>query len=302
MSGSYVPQNIDHTNGHAFLHDGDIFYSPNSSRHITIPKQTISPPYPFPARTTRIESFLEPRWWSEPYPYFPFVPLCPSFSGPAFGDLQNSSITFEDGVDSHSLNRHYIERWTQIEDGLIQAVYHLKREYVGMPPFLKPMAPSLLGFQKTFISFQGARRRVYISRNWFGMWMGLVAFLIAQAETSHPYGEQDNENWFTVLTRCGLPQSWLGTLQTSDAAILSSDCPRVGVILDFLSGECHQPKIEWFCHFNIPVWYPWQSSRSGSEYGTHPSPSTPITGCNKFYHSFTVVAIIAAEEAPRNDT
>lgn len=261
MSVSYVKQEIDHSQGHSFLHDGTIFYLPNCSHKITIPPRTLNLPYPFPAWTTRIHSFLTPRWWRTPYPYLPFVPLRPSFSG-VFAVLENLSLTFQDEKHAHSLDTHVIENWMQVEDQLIQMVSHMRRKFDRMPPFLVPIPPSLLGFPKRFLTASGARSRAYISRDWFGMWMGLVALLIANVETYHPVEAEDDENWFAVLTRCGTLQYWLGSLQTSDAAVLSPRCPRVGVISDFLSEETQQPKVEWFCAFDIPVWYPWTAEHA----------------------------------------
>lgn len=268
MPLDYVKREIDHTNGHAFSHNGDIFYSPNCSRRISIPEDDGGLKYPFHTTTAKIETFLQPRWWSLPYPFFPFVPLRPSFSGPIFEVLQISPDIYDEAPGSNILRRQTCRKWINLENRLLQVVCHLRDEYYTVP-FLKPIIPSMLGFEKEFYNSRSLRRRVKICRNWFGMWMALISFLIAQTQTYYQLEAEERENWFTVLSERGMPQSWLSGLQTSEVATFSSNNARVGVILDFLSNLPRQPPVEWYCYFNIPVWYPWSKRH---EKATHARP------------------------------
>lgn len=82
---------IDHSKGHAFLHNGNLYYSPNSSRHITIPERPTGTGsrYRFHKKDAHWERFHDPQWWTLEYCFLSFVPLRPSFQGETFSTLRD---------------------------------------------------------------------------------------------------------------------------------------------------------------------------------------------------------------------
>jgi hypothetical protein len=245
----YTPKRLDHSFGHAFLSaEGDIFYSPNSSRRVDVPAHDDR--YPFYVSEARFENFLSPRWWQKPYHYFSFIPLRPFFEGAVFGCLRDLVSDIEDAEDNRfALSPRKIEHWLEIEDSLILLAHHLNKGFfTRIKPGLTPIPPSILGFKKTFSTLRAARLRIAASRDWFLMWISLISSKIADIETSH-------EDWFSYLAKMEWPQDWLSTLQSSLLCDFSWHCPRVGTFLNIQNPSPEQPSVEWFYSWDIPVWY-----------------------------------------------
>jgi len=220
-SNLYVPKELDHSFGHAFLSaGGDIFYSPNCSRRVDVPVPDDG--YPFYLKDARFETFLSPRWWQRPYHYLSFVPLRPIFDGAIFGHLRNfvsDIVEVEDG--RFSLSSRKIENWVEIEESLILLAQHLNKAFfTRIIPGLTPIPSSNLGFKKTFSSPRSARLRIAASRDWFLLWMSLISSKIADIESV-------GEDWFGRLAKMEWQQGWLSTLQTSLVCDFSWHCPRV---------------------------------------------------------------------------
>ena len=76
------------SNGFAFLHDGTIYYSPNSTRRVLVPTRTDTAVYQFTRKNARLHRFQQPQWWTEAYAFLVFVPLITNFDGGAFGCLR----------------------------------------------------------------------------------------------------------------------------------------------------------------------------------------------------------------------
>jgi hypothetical protein len=138
--------------------------------------------------------------------------------------------------------------WTQLQDWLFH-ISALLEQSIDTYPSLKPIPPSFLGFQKQFMSMRSARIRATISRDWFVIWMGLLSFKIAVIS-----------DWFGLLAEKDIPQIWLNDFGCSTICNFSQNCPRAGIILDWLNTDKHlqkPPPVEWFMSHHVPVWYPW---------------------------------------------
>ena len=87
-----------------------------------------------------------------------------------------------------------------------------------------------------------------ISWDWFVIWMGLLSFKIAAIS-----------DWFNLLAEKDIPQIWLNDFRRSSICNFSENCPRAGIILDWLNTDKNlkKPPIEWFTSHHIPVWYLW---------------------------------------------
>ncbi|KDR77508.1 hypothetical protein GALMADRAFT_138610 [Galerina marginata CBS 339.88] len=252
----YTPNDLDHSSGHAFLSPaGDIFYSPNCSRQVEVPQPSHS--YLFPARGVKFETFLSPRWWTKPYHFLSFVTLRPSFDGPIFSclrDIISHIEPLEDDHERYALAPEQIKQWLQVEDSLILISHLLARAYSArVRAALKPIPPSLLGFNKSYHSHRSARLCIAASRDWFLMWMALISSRISDIETMNK--ADDCGDWFAVLAKEGVPQAWLSAIQASIICDFSRRCPRVGTFLNILNPEPDQPSVEWLYSWDIPVWY-----------------------------------------------
>ena len=226
------------------------FYSPNSPRRIIIPDRPgPSSRYRFHQKDALWERFHDPQWWTQEYCFLSFVPLRPSFEGDTFGSLREM-LSFVVGPDSD--NRFYLREdkaaeWTQLQDWLFY-ISALLEQTIDTYPSLKPIPPSFLGFQKRFMSLRSARIRTTTSRDWFVIWMGLLSFKVAAVS-----------DWFGLLAEKDIPQIWLNDFGRSSVCNFSENCPRAGIILDWLNTDKNlkNPLVEWFTSHHVPVWYPW---------------------------------------------
>ena len=79
-----------------------------------------------------------------------------------------------------------------------------------------------------------------------------------------------------------MPQIWLNHFQISTVCNFSKNCPRVGIIIDWLQTQEKKPKVKWFTSHNVPVWYPWTPNHAKAA-------SNP-----RFYHLHPPVHLLQA--------
>jgi hypothetical protein len=249
------------SNGLAFLHDGTIYYSPNSTRHVIVPARTDPNVYQFTQKNARLDRFQQPQWWTAPYGFLAFVPLIPAFDGAAFGCLRDISAyicsSYED-LGKFILSPEKVVQWMDLENLLFLVSSFLKNDkrfFFG--PSLAPIAPSYIRYHLPFDTPRAARLRATAARDWFVVLMGHLSFLLGHFEDDNHNSHIGIPRWFPSLESKGIPQSWLCSLQASTVCNFSSRCPRVGLFLDFLDIQKDQPEVKWYTRLNIPVWYPW---------------------------------------------
>ena len=247
---------MDGSKGLAFLQDGMIYYSPSCSCHVFIPSQIEYVPYQFTCEYAQLNCFQHPRWWTPPYGYLAFVPLIPKFNGAAFGCLCNIVPHICLNVDGKFVLRpEKAAEWMELQDLLILIGSLLKNNpsYL-LGPSLALVAPLYLGFSLPFNTPCAACLQAISAQEWFVVWMGQLSFLLAHFE----HEEKTNIPWwFSFLKSQGITQSWLCGMQSSMVCDFSLYCPCVGVFLDFLENQKHQPSVDWYTSLNVPVWYPW---------------------------------------------
>src|SRR5271155_4291275 len=128
-------------NGLAFLHNGTIFYSPNSNRHVAIPDPVDPGRYQFSENNARLDRFQHPQWWTRPYGFLAFVPLIPRFDGTVFGCLRDITAHIcpcEHG-GKFSLRPEKAAQWRDLEDLLILVTSLLKKNmHFLFGPFFSP--------------------------------------------------------------------------------------------------------------------------------------------------------------------
>ncbi|PPQ84175.1 hypothetical protein CVT25_002457, partial [Psilocybe cyanescens] len=188
---------IDHSFGHAFLRNGEIYYSPNCSRRVAVPEYHENNPYPFHCQDARYERFLSPTWWTRPYHYLAFVPLRPSFDGLVFGCLREfvpHIISYGDG-DKYGLASEKVSQWKDLEDGLLMIAFLLNKHHrTQIRAALKPPLPSFLGFGKAYREHCSARLSIAASRDWFLMWMALISGKMANILSLNE--PEEAKDWF----------------------------------------------------------------------------------------------------------
>ena len=57
----------EHSGGSAFVANGVIYYSPNSSRQLTVPTYRDDSDYRFCESDAKIDHFRSPEWWTRAY-------------------------------------------------------------------------------------------------------------------------------------------------------------------------------------------------------------------------------------------
>jgi hypothetical protein len=250
--------------GFAFLHDGTIYYSPNSTRHVIVPTPTDTAVYQFTQKNAQLDRFQQPQWWTEAYGFLAFVPLIPKFDGAAFGCLHEILAYICPSNEKFALSSEKIAEWTDLEDLLLLISSLLKsNKNILLGASLTPISPSYLGYRLSFGTPRAARLRVTRARDWFVILMGHLSFLLGHFELDSKLGIGNGlsigvPRWFTYLESHGIRQSWLSSLQSSTVCNFSSRCPRVGLFLDFLENhKGRQRPVDWYTFLNIPVWYPW---------------------------------------------
>ena len=195
------------------------------------------------------ECFHNSQWWTEEYCFLSFMPLRPSFEGDTFGSLREilSFVIGPDSDDCFCLHEDKAAEWSQLQDWLFY-VSALLKQTIDTYPSLKPISLSFLGFQKRFMSLCLACIGATISQDWFVIWMGLLSFKIAAVS-----------DWFNLLAEKDIPQIWLNDFGHLSVCNFSKNCPRAGIILDWLNTDKNhkKPPVEWFTSHHIPIWYPW---------------------------------------------
>ena len=248
---------IDHSRGRAFISEGVIFYSPNSTRQVMVPARRDNS-YRFHKRDAYLNRFQTPEWWTLPYGYLCCVPLLPSFNGAAFGCLRDILSTVEGTVypthEEYFMSSGKATEWLNLETNLIQISFLLRQKFL-VGAALNPIPPSLLGFRERFRTRRYALSRFIASRDWFVIWMGFLSFTIAQIEFTAL--KHDIPNWYSYLVEKDISQVWLNGIHQSGICNFSQSSLRVGVFIDWLEKNDSRPRLEWFCRMNIPVWYPW---------------------------------------------
>ena len=116
---------IDHSDGHAFPDRGTIYYSPNSSRAVSVPPyKPQRQRYPFHQGTDSVKTHMQPQWYNFVAAYLSFIPLVPVFDNFIFSCLQSSKIIEFDDVIGNSrwqLIAESCEQWHCLQDRLLLA-------------------------------------------------------------------------------------------------------------------------------------------------------------------------------------
>lgn len=282
---------MDKSNGRVQILDGRLFFSPNCSRtvalppplrernglehNIFLPSLDLSPTGRLNYFELDIASYAIPRWWSLSFGWIAFFPLRPSFSGPIFEKLimPGPYHSFDEECNGYSMPSGLCNKWLQVNSDLSDAVHIVRCHYHSA--FIYPLQPSGFGFSRTHQRSGALHMSLRKSRDWFVVWMALLSFVIAHAEDVYPKVKDSaslaRTHWHDLLLQHFNPQ-WLDALLASTVCSFSSDTPRAGVFLDLSVWDSNRPPPEFFCQFNVPVWYPWTAEMAPQSRFAHLAP------------------------------
>jgi hypothetical protein len=274
---------IDKSNGRVLLLNGDMFYSPNCSRTVTLPpaQLQVSPV------SSDVTAVCQPMWWSLETVHLAFMPL----DHTTFGAFQEIFETR--GIDYHrklgfALATGKILAWNRLEVHLKHtADVLLKRAFVPAFPDLIHSALVCTGFHRRP---EDLRRLVHNTRTWFFYWFAQISYAIAlnisceQEPISMAFDSlADVPAWFRYLAKGEWPEWYLGDLMIT-TAMFDVSVPRAGLFLDLSPSRPHyQFSVDWFIAFGVPVWYRWNSdSASCGDERLSPLP-------HQFQHAVTLL-------------
>jgi hypothetical protein len=269
-----APLNFDYSNGSAVVQNGVIYYSPNSSRPVVIPPRPVHSPDPF--RQLRLNSFMfkQPIWWSDRWAWLSFIPLAPSFTFTPFQPLcampriEELTLLYpgQSGdirrVTRYRMVEDEIQRWNVEEKRIIQVARVIQLRY-GISASLPP-EPSSFHYDRDHKTHKIAKRMIYLSREWFAIWMGFVSYLIAKTASRAPNGKVDTSSpapdWYNHLrNEHNFSETWLDGLRLSSVCTLDMATPRAGIIFQWSEENKYRESIDWFYTHHIPLWFVWSN-------------------------------------------
>jgi hypothetical protein len=239
--------------------------SPNSSDPPAVPPPPLRSQ---PTRTPTVRDMCALQWSSNLYPWLPYTPLIPSFSGSIFSRLAYtfSSFPIESGCYGYCLSHQLVSRWITLEDGLYGILERLMNKDQHRSGFFIPEskmcpAPSTRGYRIVHTTSQLARSAAIRSRDAFIPLMATISYIISTFLTA----EEGRDNykgrplWETILTDDllihpvwvdALRESWIGDFTV----------PRVGVVIDPYTFRLRI--IPYLVRAHVPVWIYWDHRKA----------------------------------------
>lgn len=246
---------IDHSRGRLQSVNGIMFYSPNCS-------DTVSAPHPSPDRGWEHNPIIDyhknlsslvkfPQWWTPCFGWLSFIPKRPVFGGGLLGRLADIQIDEIEG--KYSLPQDLINSWKKLEYIICNVITTLEAKY--KLPAIGPASPAARGYQRQHAYRSVAHREALASREIFVLWIGLLSFLIAGADTL------SKNDWPSLLQNdLRFHPAIADLIRASDLGTFSHEVRRVGAFIYLTKDDIiktHQPSIHWLIAHNIPIWYQW---------------------------------------------
>lgn len=145
-----------------------------------------------------------------------------------------------------------------MENLLIGAATTIRLNY--RIPGSPPPPPSSFGYARPHKSEAIAQKMISLSREWFGIWMGFLSYLIAQVDN---YADKSSHStsvvpvWQEILLRAGYPPHWVNGLAASTVCAFDLHTPRAGIVLPWSEKYVDRPLVDWFYKHGVPIWCPW---------------------------------------------
>lgn len=157
------------------------------------------------------------------------------------------------------MNPEDIQDWLELENDLYRFYQLLDR--LLLLGQVCPVLPWVFGYKRKYKSFSRAFQAMERSRNWFFVWIGLISFAIAKAETEElarmEYPGLRILGWYDAALKYGCSAAWLDGLTSSCIYAFDGSVRRTGIFLHPDSEKEDQPSVEWFHEYSIPIWFPY---------------------------------------------
>ena len=149
------------------------------------------------------------------------------------------------------------DKWMKAENTLVKAVDSIRLAFsiAGNPP---PLLSSF-GFTRSHKTYGIAKRIITVSRDWFAIWMGFIAYLIAMTEGENRGVIKGSPlpSWYQHLLTRNFQDPWLNGMMLSNVCSFDAQTPHAGVIFQWIQNDLSRPTIEWFYRHHIPIWFIW---------------------------------------------
>jgi hypothetical protein len=148
-------------------------------------------------------------------------------------------------------------------------MYHLSCHVIqlryGISSSLPP-EPSSFHYNRAHKTRKVAKRMIYLSREWFAIWMGLVSYLIAKTASRVPNSEVTvdmsslSPDWYNhLLKKHNFSEAWLDGLFLSSVCMFDMATPRAGIIIQWSEEQEYCESIDWYYNHHIPIWFVWSN-------------------------------------------
>ena len=160
------------------------------------------------------------------------------------------------------MNKDDTQCWMTEEEHIVKIAHVIQLHY-GIPRSLPPK-PSSFHFDCFQKSHQVIKCMICVAWDWFAIWMGFVAYLIAKSATLVPSGRPDNSSpaldWYNHLqNKHNFSKAWLDGLLVSTACSFDLGTPCAGIVFQWSEENRQHESIKWFYDHNIPLWFVWSS-------------------------------------------
>ncbi|KAG1827996.1 hypothetical protein EV424DRAFT_1536997 [Suillus variegatus] len=256
-----------------FVHDGQVYTSLTAhSLPNIIPYEPLwDPRDDSDSSPDDSDTPLTTRWAYAARPWFPLIPLNPSFDGPIFGCLNHSRFSLLTEVDQQGkylLHRDIRGKWHDLEQKLLWCQECLGAGLLVPWGTKLPRPPTAYGYQRSHADANLAKKVAMRSRNAF--------LLIATTCSWHIMSRRyrgSNHAWMSILTndlKYPIPAEWVLELSRSFVGDLTTNVPRTGALIS--SVHCPwQVQLPIFEKFSIPIWvrFPQNASASAVDFSLH---------------------------------
>ncbi|KAG1812800.1 uncharacterized protein BJ212DRAFT_1482870 [Suillus subaureus] len=186
-------------------------------------------------------------------PWFPLVPLNPSFDGPIFGCLNHSRFSLLTEVDTsgrHILHHDIQAKWVNLEQKLLWCQEHLGAGLLTPWGTKLPHPPTTYGYQRWHTDTNLAKKVAIRSHDAFL----LIAATCSWYIMSRQY--QGANQWMAILTsdpQHPIPAECVLELLCSFVGDLMTNMPRTGALISSI--HCPwQVQLPMFEKILLPIW------------------------------------------------
>jgi hypothetical protein len=211
-----------------------------------------------------ISAYEQPQWWNPRFGWIAFYNKdVLASSSPLLNPLRYSRSQFVfDEKTGYTLSPLHRDRWLRLDNQLNRAYRALMEQYPMA--LVEPVAPQVFGYLRCHRSHSILSICLEKSRGWFRVWMALLSFCIAGAQTIYadrnlflaqlPWRELLVEN----CKELNMDRIWVDMVLDTSIALFSPDVSRAGTFVHLLPEDQNtQPSVEWFVEHGVPVWYEW---------------------------------------------